>query len=165
MRGPVKSSRCGILIRRDFLKLTVKLFIAVAGILSVPFIFSLRPFRVQRKKIQYFFLSYLDELPRRDIKRFEINLEQQDSRSAEQNLKNINIYVVKRTDGWIALSPVCTHLGCIVNWNRAKKEFICPCHGGRYSMDGEVIGGPPPLPLRKLPLKIEDGRVFVGLKV
>ncbi len=137
----------------------------VAGLLVVPFIFSLRPFRFQRKKLQYFFLAYLDELPRREIKIFELNLEQQDSRTAEQRLKNMNIYIVKRPDGWIALSPVCTHLGCVVKWNRTKKEFICPCHGGRYSMDGEVIGGPPPLPLMKLSLKIEGERVFVGLKV
>lgn len=147
------------------MKLAVKLFITVAGLLVVPFIFSLRPFRFQRKKLQYFFLAYLDELPRREIKIFELNLEQQDSRTAEQSLKNMNIYIVKRPDGWIALSPVCTHLGCVVKWNRAKKEFICPCHGGRYSMDGEVIGGPPPLPLMKLSLKIEGERVFVGLKV
>lgn len=147
------------------MKLAVKLFITVAGLLVVPFIFSLRPFRFQRKKIQYFFLSYLDELPRRDIKIFELNLEQQDSRTTEQKLKNMNIYIVKKPDGWIALSPVCTHLGCVVKWNRTKKEFVCPCHGGRYSMDGEVIGGPPPLPLMKLPLKIENERVFVGLKV
>ncbi|MFN3739932.1 MAG: ubiquinol-cytochrome c reductase iron-sulfur subunit [Thermodesulfovibrionales bacterium] len=162
--------------RRDFLRFAVKLFITVAGILVVPFLFSLGSFRLQRKEIKYFFISYLDELPRRDIKIFELNLEQQDSRTTgspknrnifggTSQVQVMNIYIVKRSDGWIALSPVCTHLGCIVKWNRIKKEFVCPCHGGRYSMDGEVIGGPPPLPLMKLPLKIEDERVFVGLRV
>ncbi|RME66309.1 MAG: hypothetical protein D6778_04940 [Nitrospirae bacterium] len=64
-----------------------------------------------------------------------------------------------------ALSPVCTHLGCLVNWNYLKGEFQCPCHGGRYDIKGRVIGGPPPRPLTRLPLKIEGEKVLVGLKV
>jgi nitrite reductase/ring-hydroxylating ferredoxin subunit len=40
------------------------------------------------------------------------------------------------------LSPVCTHAGCIVAWNRSEKSWDCPCYGARYSPTGQVICGP-----------------------
>jgi nitrite reductase/ring-hydroxylating ferredoxin subunit len=41
-----------------------------------------------------------------------------------------------------ALSPVCTHAACIVNWNSEEKSWDCPCHGARYDIDGHVLTGP-----------------------
>lgn len=63
---------------------------------------------------------------------------------------------------YIALSAVCTHLGCIVQWENEKQTFICPCHGGRYSAEGTVISGPPPKPLAKLPTTLADGVITIG---
>ncbi len=60
-----------------------------------------------------------------------------------------------------AYDPRCTHLGCSYSWSDESRRFECPCHGGRFTLDGTVVDGPPPRPLDRLPLKVEGGTVFV----
>jgi len=61
-----------------------------------------------------------------------------------------------------ALTAVCTHLGCIVKWVDGKQEFLCPCHGGRFSPEGAVLGGPPPAPLKSFPVTLAGDQILIG---
>jgi Rieske Fe-S protein len=78
------------------------------------------------------------------------------------NVKSL-VYVKRaKEDEVIAISAACTHLGCIVTWDKKQQIFKCPCHGGKYNSEGEVISGPPPAPLRRHKTKIEDGRILLA---
>ena len=51
-----------------------------------------------------------------------------------------------------AVSAVCTHMGCLLTWNTAEYSWDCPCHGSRFTNEGQVINGPAVKPL------VEKGR-------
>ena len=63
---------------------------------------------------------------------------------------------------FVAMSAVCTHLGCVVTWQGQAGEFLCPCHGGRFSADGQVLGGPPPSPLEPLAVVLDGDQLKIG---
>ncbi|MEU5081982.1 MULTISPECIES: FAD-dependent oxidoreductase [Streptomyces] len=48
-----------------------------------------------------------------------------------------------------AVSARCTHLGCLVSFNRAERAWECPCHGSRFAVDGSVLQGPAVKPLER----------------
>jgi menaquinol-cytochrome c reductase iron-sulfur subunit len=62
---------------------------------------------------------------------------------------------------FIAFSINCRHLGCPVRGVQGAKLFMCPCHGGVYYEDGSVAAGPPPEPLARYQVRVEDGQVEI----
>jgi nitrite reductase/ring-hydroxylating ferredoxin subunit len=73
-------------------------------------------------------------------------------------------YLACLTDGsFLALSRVCTHLGCSVLWAEEKGQFLCPCHGSSFSLTGEVLTAPAPRPMDIFPIRIENGILKVDI--
>ena len=70
-------------------------------------------------------------------------------------------FVVRLEGGFLAISAICTHLHCIVNWNAVLKEFECPCHGAKFNQSGEVVAGPPPRALDLHKIEITAGNVVI----
>jgi cytochrome b6-f complex iron-sulfur subunit len=64
--------------------------------------------------------------------------------------------------GYIALSRVCTHLGCLVLFEKDKNILLCPCHRGIYDLEGNVVSGPPPKPLPRFPLTVKNDTIVIG---
>lgn len=73
-----------------------------------------------------------------------------------------SVWVIRHPDGLTAFSPRCTHLGCAYHFDSAKQRFVCPCHGSLFSLSGEVMAGPAPRPLDRLPTRIDGDRLWVG---
>lgn len=72
------------------------------------------------------------------------------------------VVVVALAGGEIrAFGARCTHLGCIVQYSRTSEQLECPCHGGRYAVDGRPVAGPPPSPLREYTVQVHGGDVVV----
>jgi menaquinol-cytochrome c reductase iron-sulfur subunit len=78
--------------------------------------------------------------------------------------------VTARTAAWlrrksdtdfVAFSINCTHLGCPVRWLPDADLFMCPCHGGVFYNNGGVASGPPPKPLVRYPVRVQNGMVEI----
>lgn len=61
---------------------------------------------------------------------------------------NGNVFIMRTSDtNYTAISRICTHQGCTVSYNSSTKQFVCPCHGARFSNTGAVLNGPASRPL------------------
>ncbi len=78
------------------------------------------------------------------------------------NQEEISAYVLTE-DGrdYIAMSNVCTHLGCRVRWVDDEGKFFCPCHNGVFDRQGNVLSGPPPRPLDRYDVQVQGDELQI----
>ena len=64
----------------------------------------------------------------------------------------------------VALSAVCTHLTCTVRYDGETGTLFCPCHNGRFDLNGNVLSGPPPRPLETYTVEVSGPDIIVSRK-
>jgi len=58
-------------------------------------------------------------------------------------IKGEKVAASRNDDGRLTFkSAICTHMGCLLRWNKTEKTWDCPCHGSRFDANGKVIAGP-----------------------
>ena len=72
------------------------------------------------------------------------------------------ILILTAQDKYIALSAVCTHLGCTVRYRKDRDLIWCPCHNGWYDLTGRNIAGPPPRPLERYEVHVKGKEIVVS---
>ncbi len=78
------------------------------------------------------------------------------------NEEEVSVYVLTENGSdFIAMSNICTHLGCRVRWISDQEQFFCPCHNGVFDKTGGVVDGPVPRPLDQYAVKVEDDQLYI----
>jgi cytochrome b6-f complex iron-sulfur subunit len=65
-------------------------------------------------------------------------------------------------DGLRAPYKVCTHLGCLYNWQEQEFKFICPCHGSQFNYQSIKVGGPAPRSLDLFKITVKRGEEILA---
>jgi len=146
--------------RREFLEISVVAVLAVLGLgFLIPGIKLFSPAGGREKELAFFPLIAEDEIPLRGVKKAELLF------AVSGRERKTRVFIVSAPEGLAVFSATCSHLGCLVNYHKDKREFVCPCHSGRYDLAGRNIAGPPPAPLTRLPVRKQEGIILVGVKI
>jgi cytochrome b6-f complex iron-sulfur subunit len=77
-------------------------------------------------------------------------------------IRDQQVYIVRVSQGFYAVSAVCTHLGCITEWRSEDQVIACPCHGSKFEKDGSKLAGPAPRSLPHFAIRLTpDGELMV----
>ncbi|OGO23046.1 MAG: hypothetical protein A2Y54_09065 [Chloroflexi bacterium RBG_16_51_16] len=147
--------------RREFMKAVIVtiggVITAAVGLPAIPYVIGPA---LKKDSADWIPLGTVSKVELNDPTLFKARIETQTGWiNAEEE---ISVYVLT-PDGqdFIAMSNICTHLGCRVRWIPEEDGFFCPCHNGVFARDGSVVSGPPPKPLDRYETKIEDGVLFI----
>lgn len=152
--------------RRQFLNYTltgVGGFMA-AGILSPMVRFALDPILKEEAGQDMVAVAQVKDITT-EPQRFDFKVKVKDAWYDSEEPRSAWVFKDENGD-IVALSPICKHLSCTVNWNGDKSNpnrFFCPCHYGLYEKDGtNVPNTPPPAPLDRYEYEVKDGTLYLG---
>jgi menaquinol-cytochrome c reductase iron-sulfur subunit len=147
--------------RRGFFRVAIGFLAGVGGlVLGIPLVGSLIGPAFRKKRARWSRAAAVADLPEGTPTVLPFI-----DRSSDAYLRETvtrNVWAVRRSATDVTVySPICTHLGCRYDWEPNSGRFLCPCHGSVFALDGKVLGGPAPRPLDTLPVKIENGELYV----
>lgn len=146
------------LSRRDFVTLVASFLGTIMGLMiGIPGIgYLISPaMKSTKKESAKILLGSINDYPINEPTLFSFTRVQK--HGWEKTFQSYGIYILRQPgDKVTALSNVCTHLSCRVNWQAEQQSFICPCHDAHFDMEGKVISGPPPRPLDSYPIEVDD---------
>lgn len=62
-----------------------------------------------------------------------------------------------------AVSAICTHQGCTVNFSASSQHLVCPCHGATFTLSGSVVSGPTSIPLKSYATTVASNLIEIKL--
>jgi cytochrome b6-f complex iron-sulfur subunit len=135
------------LSRSDFLKLGTNFLLGLGGALGLGGLVRFLSYEMDPSPPDHYDLGSVDDYPH----------------GSRIVFLQIPAVLIHNDDGFLALSLVCTHLGCTVE--SQDGEYECPCHGSKYDSKGYVTRGPSNTPLKKLRVEVnETGNVILYME-
>ena len=148
--------------RRDFMKITIG---AIGGLIGLGFgipaiAYVVGPALVKGQAQEWIQLGAISKIELGKPTLFKAKITRQTGWIV--NEEELSVYVLTE-DGrdYIAMSNICTHLGCHIRWITDQDKFFCPCHNGVFDKQGNVVSGPPPRPLDRYETKVENDQLLI----
>jgi len=148
--------------RRDFMRLAI---LAIGNVIGLSFVipgvaYILGPVLKGKQGEEWIRLGSTTKIETDSPTLFKVHIQRQTGWVTDE--EELAAYVLTE-DGqnFIAMSNVCTHLGCRVRWVADQNKFFCPCHNGVFDMYGNVLSGPPPRPLDRYEVKTQDAQLYI----
>ncbi len=148
--------------RRSFLEIATW---AIGGLISagmaIPAVaYIIGPALISDRATNWQLLGSIDKVELGNPTLFKVKVERKSGWIVDVEELSLYAYTENGRD-FVVMSNVCTHLGCRVRWISDQNQFFCPCHNAAFDKEGNVESGPPPRPLNRYEVKVEDERLFV----
>lgn len=146
--------------RRNFFVNSLKAVIAFLGVgVAVPMMgFSISPV-LRKDEEEWIAVTDISKVKKGEPSKITYKHNRKDGWMLSDAYRTV--FVMLSGNELTVWSNRCTHLGCAVDWSSSSNQFTCPCHGGVFDAQGNVVEGPPPKPLTRLQCKIEDKTIFI----